>query len=160
MSTTVIFINAFALVCIVAALIKDRAKIGKALVAALRSFIQILPSVLVIIVLVGLVLAFLPPDRISIYLGERSGFWGIVAAASLGSILHIPAITAFPLAASLMSQGAAVATIAAFITTLTMVGVVTLPVEIKEMGGRTTLLRNVFSFISAICVALIMGVIL
>ena len=50
--------------------------------------------------------------------------------------------------------------VAAFITTLTMVGVVTLPLEIKEMGKKITILRNVFSFVFAIVIALIMGVIL
>ena len=48
----------------------------------------------------------------------------------------------------------------AFITTLTMIGVVTLPLEIKELGKKMALLRNGLSFIIAIVIALIMGVIL
>ena len=41
-----------------------------------------------------------------------------------------------------------------------MVGMVTLPLEIKELGTKLTLLRNVMSFFIAILIALLMGVIL
>jgi len=41
-----------------------------------------------------------------------------------------------------------------------MIGVVTLPLEIKELGKRIALLRNGISFIVAIIIALIMGAIL
>jgi len=41
-----------------------------------------------------------------------------------------------------------------------MVGVVTLPLEIREMGAKMAFLRNCISFYIAIMIALIMGVIL
>ncbi|NLX74993.1 MAG: permease, partial [Synergistaceae bacterium] len=46
----------------------------------------------------------------------------------------------------------------AFLTTLTMVGIVTFPLEKKEFGTKFTAIRNGFSFIFAIIIALIMGV--
>ncbi|HDH27594.1 MAG TPA: permease, partial [Euryarchaeota archaeon] len=46
------------------------------------------------------------------------------------------------------------------ITTLTMVGFVTLPLEIKVLGKKLAILRNLFSFIIALIIAVIMGVIL
>ena len=75
-------------------------------------------------------------------------------------MLHIPALTAFPMAASLLQKGASLAAVAAFITTLTMVGMVTLPLEIKQLGRKMALMRNGFSFLTAVLIALIMGVIL
>jgi uncharacterized membrane protein YraQ (UPF0718 family) len=77
-----------------------------------------------------------------------------------GAILMIPSLVAFPLTASLVNSGASISVAAAFITTLTMIGFVTLPMEIKELGKRLTLLRNGISFIIAIGIALIMGVLI
>jgi uncharacterized membrane protein YraQ (UPF0718 family) len=160
MSTTAIFINLFALGCLVFALVKDRGKTKQSIGVAVKSLIRILPTVLIIIAVIGLLLAFTPPDQISRFIGEQAGFGGIIAIAALGAILYIPAIISFPLAASLLQGGASTAAVAAFITTLTMIGVVTLPMEIKELGKKMAFLRNGLSFIIAIVIALIMGVIL
>ncbi len=160
MSTTAIFINLFALGCLVLALVKDKGKTKQSLGVAVKSFIRILPTVFIIIVIIGLLMAFVPPDQISRFIGEQAGFGGLLAIAGLGAVLYIPAIISFPLAASLLQSGAGVASVAAFITTLTMIGVVTLPLEIKELGKKMAFLRNGLSFIIAIVIALIMGVIL
>jgi uncharacterized membrane protein YraQ (UPF0718 family) len=160
MNTTIIFINLLALVFLLFAFVKDRKKTKQSLILALKSFFRILPTVLVVIILIGLFLAFVPPAEIVKYAGEQAGFTGILIIALAGAILYIPSLTSFPLAASLLRSGASIASVAAFITTLTMVGVVTLPVEIRVLGKRMALLRNGFSFIIAILIALIMGVIL
>ena len=57
-------------------------------------------------------------------------------------------------------MGAGVTAMAAFITTLTMIGFVFLPLEIKELGRKFALLRNGLSFIVALIIALLMGLIL
>ena len=74
--------------------------------------------------------------------------------------MHIPSLLSFPLAASLLDKGAQVASVAVFITTLTMIGIVTLPLEIKIMGKKFALLRNGISFIMAILIALVMGAVI
>ncbi len=160
MSTTAIFINLFALGCLAFALVKDRDKTRQSLRVAVKSFIRILPTVLIIIVVIGLLLAFVTTDQISRFIGGQSGFGGLLAITAAGAVLHIPALLSFPLAASLLQSGAGVAAVAAFITSLTMIGVVTLPLEIKELGKKMAFLRNGLSFIIAIAIALIMGVIL
>ncbi len=160
MSSTVIIINAFAIACLIAAFIKDKSKAKQSLKVALRAFLRILPMVLIIVVLIGVLWSFIPPDGISGIVGKQSGLGGILLVAVMGSILHIPALLSFPLAASFFEQGASVAAVAAFITTLTMVGMVTLPLEIKELGKKMALLRNGISFIIAVIIALIMGMIL
>jgi len=160
MSTTAIIINLLALGCLVFALVKDRHKTEQSIGVAVKSFIRILPTVFIIIVIIGLLMSFVPPDQISRFIGEQAGFGGLLAIAALGAVLYIPAIISFPLAASLLQSGAAVASVAAFITTLTMIGLVTLPLEIKELGKKMAFLRNGLSFIIAIVIALIMGVIL
>jgi uncharacterized membrane protein YraQ (UPF0718 family) len=48
----------------------------------------------------------------------------------------------------------------AFLTTLTMVGVVTFPLEKQEFGLKFTATRNLVSFVFAIIIAIFMGVIM
>lgn len=160
MSLTVVVINLFALVCLVYAFLKNGTKARKSLIVALKSFGRILPTVLLIIVVIGLFLAFIPPQRVAKFVGKQAGFVGILVISAVGAVLHIPALTSFPLAASLLQVGASVAAVAAFITTLTMVGMVTLPLEIREMGAKMAVLRNGLSLLVAILIALLMGVVL
>jgi len=160
MNPTIIFINLFALGCLILAFTKDRAKTKQSLKVAAKEFFHILPTVLIIIIVIGLLLGFVPPSEISKVIGEQSGLSGVLLIAVLGSILHIQAFISFPLAGALLKSGASISVVAAFITTLTMVGTGTLPLEIKELGKKIALLRNGISFIIAIVIALIMGVIL
>ncbi|MDD3366748.1 MAG: permease, partial [Sphaerochaetaceae bacterium] len=110
--------------------------------------------------LVGLTLGILSPETISRLLGEEAGLIGTLIAAVVGAITLIPSLIAFPLAGSLLRAGSTVMTVAAFITSLMMVGIVTAPMEIKYLGKRFTLMRNGFGFIAAFLLAFLMGVIL
>jgi len=160
MSTTAISINLLAIGCLVFAFVKDSGRTKQSIGVAVKSFIRILPTVFIIIVVIGLLMAFVPPSQISRFVGEQAGFGGLLAIAALGAVLFIPALISFPLAASLLQSGASIAAVAAFITTLTMIGMVTLPLEIKILGKKMAFLRNGLSFIIAIAIALIMGLIL
>jgi len=142
------------------AFIKNRAKARQALTAALKSFFRILPIVLIIIILIGLLLGSVPQSQISKIVGREAGFGGVLIVALLGALLHIPSLVSFPLAASLLKSGASVTSVAVFITTLTMIGMVTLPLEIKELGKKMALLRNGISFLIAIIIGILMGTIL
>lgn len=157
---TIIIVNLIAFIWLIFSLIKDKNKTKESLKIALKTFLRTFPIIIIIIIFIGFLLGFLPPDIISKVVGEQASFLGILVTAILGSVLFVPALISFPLAASLLKGGASITSVAAFITTLTMVGVVTLPLEIKEMGKKLTILRNVFSFVIAIIIALIMGVIL
>lgn len=157
---TAIIINSAALILLIIAFFKDKIKAKKSLKIALMSFLKMIPLLLVIIMIIGLTFGFLPPEKISSILGVQSGFFGVLLTGMIGAILHIPAILAFPLSASILENGASITIVATFILTLTMVGVVTLPLEIKELGKRFALLRNIFSFIIAIIIAYIIGAIL
>ncbi len=155
-----VLIYAFLLVGLAVSLSKDRGKTKKALLVGSRIFIKMTPSLLLIIGLVGLLLGFIPPQTIKQYLGTDAGFQGTLLAAVAGAITLIPNIISIPLASSLLRSGATIATIATFITTLTMVGTITAPIEIRELGVKYTLLRNGLSFVFALCIGLLMGVVL
>jgi uncharacterized membrane protein YraQ (UPF0718 family) len=157
---TVIVINMIAISWLSYSLFKSKEKTVRSLKAAFTALIKTLPAIIIIILFIGFLLGFLPQEIISKAVGDQAGFLGILITAAVGSILFIPAIIAFPLSASLLEGGASIMSIAAFITTLTMVGIVTLPIELKELGSKITILRNLFSFLFAIVIAMIMGAIL
>ena len=139
---------------------KDKAKTKLALKKAWRSFENILPSVLTILFLIGFVLTFLEAQVISKLLGANSGILGMVIAATVGCITLIPGFVAFPLAASLLAAGAGYPQIAIFISTLMMVGIATLPLEMKCFGRRVALKRNMLSLILAVITSCMVGMIM
>lgn len=155
-----LIINSITILLVIYTVFKDKNKAKQALIKALVKFVNLLPMLLVIIVLIGLIFGFIPPELIKDYLGSGQNVLEVVFAAIFGAITMIPSLVALPLAGSLVEAGASYTPIAAFITTLTMVGFVTLPIEIKEMGKKLTILRNVFAFIFAIIISLLIGVLM
>lgn len=140
--------------------IKDKKKTKMALKKAWKSFENILPQLLAVMIIIGFALAVLSPETISKIIGSESGVFGIAAAALIGSITLIPGFVAFPLAAALLENGAGYMQITAFVSTLMMVGIVTIPMETNTLGKKVTLMRNGCAFIFSIIAAFAMGVLL
>ncbi|TET48579.1 MAG: hypothetical protein E3J57_02450 [Dehalococcoidia bacterium] len=138
-------------------LIFSREKTLRALKIAARRFLKIFPAFLSMIVLVSVVLYLVPDELISQYLGGDNKFAGVALASLLGSVTVMPGFIAFPLAGILVQKGVAYMVIAAFTTTLMMVGVLTVPIEKAYFGLKVTVIRNVISFFIAIAVAIMIG---
>ncbi|MBR0577194.1 permease [Proteiniclasticum sp. BAD-10] len=134
---------------------KDKKKTRMALKKAWKAFENILPEFLVVILLVGVLLAVADPKLISSILGAESGWTGVILAALVGAITLIPGFVAFPMAALLLQGGAGYMQIGAFVSTLMMVGVVTMPVEMKVFGKKLTFLRNGLAFLFSFLVAFV-----
>lgn len=139
---------------------KDRSKTKIALKKAWRSFENILPSILAILLLIGFILTFLDAQVISKLLGADSGAFGMVIAAVVGCVTLIPGFVALPLAASILAAGAGYAQIAIFISTLMMVGIATLPLEMRCFGRRIALKRNILSLILAVVTSCVVGLVM
>ena len=138
----------------------DRKKSIAALKKGWKAFENLLPQFLPIILLIGLGLAILDPSTISRILGKESGLMGMALAAVLGSIILMPGFIAFPLAASLLAAGAGYGQIAMLLTTLMMVGIVTLPLESSYFGKRLAFERNALAFVYAVISSFMLGGIL
>ena len=136
---------------------RDREKTKKALKKAWKAFENILPEFLVVILMVGILLAVIDPEMISKIVGKDSGMYGVVLAAVIGAVTLIPGFVAFPMAAMLLKGGAGYMQIGAFVSTLMMVGVVTLPVEIKYFGKKLAIYRNLLAFLFSFIVAYFIG---
>ena len=140
-------------------LIKDKKKTKMAIRKAWKAFENILPEFLVVIILVGFLLAILNPETISKMIGTESGWFGVILAGVIGSVTLIPGFVAFPTAAILLENGAGYMQIAAFVSALMMVGIVTLPVEIKYFGKKISIMRNILAFLFSFIVAIIIGMV-
>jgi len=147
-------------VLFVISLKKDRLKTKAALHIAWKSFENILPQILTVLMLIGIMLTLLSPETISLLLGKDSGWFGVASASIIGSVTLIPGFIAFPLASALLKSGAGYMQIAAFVSTLMMVGVITIPMEVKFFGKKATLIRNSFAFVFSIMIAIIIGLVL
>lgn len=140
--------------------VKDREKTKQALKMAFGMGKGMLISILSIIFLIGLILTILPPESIAEFVGKQSLLLATVISAAFGTITLIPAFIAFPLVGTLVNAGVGIVPAVAFLTTLTMVGIVTFPLERREFGLKFTAVRNGLSFVFAIIIALVMGVII
>ncbi|WP_312833152.1 permease [Sedimentibacter saalensis] len=158
--TSTIALYVIAIATLAVSFAKSRQNTKLALKKAWKSFENILPQFLSILVIIGIMLAILTPEQISSMIGSESGWFGVIIASVIGAITLIPGFIAFPLAAALLKSGAGYMQIAAFISTLMMVGVVTMPVEMKFFGKKATLIRNAEAFVFSYIVAFVMGVFL
>lgn len=143
---------AIAGVALLSSLVANRRKTRAAAVKGFKMFWGVLPLLVGVLAVVSLVLAAVTPTMIEKLLAG-SGPGPVLAALGIGSIALMPGFIAYPLAGLLRQNGASVAVLAAFITSLMMVGVLTLPVEARFFGWRLSLLRNGLSLVGAILVS-------
>lgn len=141
-------------------LAKDKVKTKQALKMALGMGKGMVVSILSIVFAIGLILTLLPPVEIATFLSTQSVLLATVGGALLGTITLVPAFIAFPLVGTLVHAGVSVIPSVSFLTTLTMVGIVTFPLEKKAFGVKFTAVRNGLSFLFAIAIALVMGVVI
>jgi len=130
----------------------DKKKTLKGVKKGMMMFIKILPTLLSVIILVSVVLYFVSDELLIQYLGKDAGLAAYVSAAIIGSVSIIPGFIAYPLAGILLQTGVSFSVLSVFITTLKMVGILTIPIEAKFFGSRTAIIRNSLSFIGAILV--------
>jgi len=149
-----------AIMALSVSLLKSKEKTILALKKAWKSFENILPQFLSILIIIGILLTVLSPEQISKLLGKESGWYGVLIAAVIGSVTLVPGFIAFPLAAALLKSGAGYMQIAAFISALMMVGIVTIPVEVEYFGKKAAAVRNIAAFVFSLIVALVMGVVM
>ena len=139
--------------------LKNKMKTKQALKKAWKAFENILPEFLVVIALVSFLLAAVEPAFIAQVIGSESGWTGVILAALIGAVTLIPGFVAFPTAALLLQGGAGYMQLGAFISTLMMVGIVTLPIEQKYFGIKLAMYRNGFAFLFSFLVAYTIGMV-
>ena len=150
-----VYLYSLSLIFLFISYLKDQKKTKKALFKAWKSFSGLTPEILSVMMFAGIVLAILSPETISKLIGSESGFSGILLSLTAGSIALIPGFVAFPLGAALLDGGAGYAQIAAFVSSLMAVGIITLPLEVKYFNKRTAILRNTLALVTSFIFTLV-----
>jgi uncharacterized membrane protein YraQ (UPF0718 family) len=151
---------AISVICFVISIFKDKNKTLNSMKMSSGMMKNMVGEIIGVLFLIGLILTFIPPATIQEYASKSNILLSTVVSAIIGSVTLIPAFVAFPLVGSLVDAGISIMPAVAFLTTLTMVGLVTFPLEQEEFGTKFAVTRNLFSFAFAIIISLIMGVII
>ena len=138
----------------------DKKKTLKGIKKGAKQFINILPTLLSVIILISIVLYFVTDEVLMQYLGADAGIGAYFSAGMIGAVAILPGFIAYPLAGILVKSGVSLSVIAVFITTLKMVGFMTIPIEKRYFGLKVSLMRNALSFVGALLVGSMMALIL
>ncbi|SMO45980.1 hypothetical protein [Melghirimyces algeriensis] len=139
---------------------KNQAKTKQALIKAWKGFSKLIPQVLVIMILVGVSLALLTPEMISTLIGDESGIFGVAFSLIIGSITLIPSFIVFPLGGVLLENGAGYPQVAAFVSSVMAVGIMTLPVETQYFGKSVAIWRNMSALLISILFTFVIWVVM
>jgi uncharacterized membrane protein YraQ (UPF0718 family) len=140
--------------------LKDKQRSKEALKATFKIFYVLLPVLIFVFVLMGLIEAYISRETIVSILGQKSGILGILYAEIVGSVALFMPPAVFPFGGYLLKNGASYGSIAGFVFTAILIGITTLPLEFKLLGKRFTIFRNIFTFVLAFFISLLMEVIL
>jgi predicted Fe-Mo cluster-binding NifX family protein len=122
--------------------------------SAARQFINLLPILIGVVLLIGLFNAFVSEEWLtSVFSGNVAldTLWG----ACFGSIFAGNPINSYVIGGELLQYGVSLFTVTAFVVTWVTVGLVQLPAEIAAFGKRFAFLRNGLSFVLAIPIAIL-----
>lgn len=155
MNSIILYLTAIILLLV--SFFKDKTKTKKAIKIAFKSFESIMPQFLFIILIVGFLLSILNPESISNLIGPNTKALGVFIASIIGSITMMPTFVAFSTGNTLLLNGAGYGQVAALISTLTLVGVMTFSLESRYIGKKAAFLRNFIAFLFSFVVAFIMG---
>ncbi len=136
----------------------DRRKGNQSLKWAFKHFVSLMPLLLIIIIVLMFMEKIISKEMVTQHITAFSGPMAYLVAAFLGAIVHIPLFIAFPLGGQLLQAGVNPGAIAVFVTSLVMVHIFTVPVEIKELGFKFAIVRNGLGLVSAIIIGIIVGV--
>lgn len=140
--------------------IKNKYKTILSLKKSWKIFLKVLPQFIIFFLSAEFFLTLLKPEIIKqSILGSNSSIFGIFISSLVGSISLVPVLIAFPLSSELLNLGVGLVQITIFISTLTTVGLVTIPLEVKYLGKKVAILRNLLAFVFSYFVALVIGMV-
>jgi uncharacterized membrane protein YraQ (UPF0718 family) len=118
----------------------------KGLQSALKMTVEVLPLLIFAFLVAGMIQAVLPHRIIAHWVGQESGFRGLLIGTLAGGFMPGGPYVSLPLAAGLMRSGAGLGTMVAFLTAWSLWAVGRLPMEIGILGWRFTSIRLACTF--------------
>lgn len=108
---------------------------------SLRMTTQMLPLLFLALLIAGTMQALLPQETVARWIGEGSGFRGILVGSVAGAFTPGGPYVSLPIVAGLFRSGAGVGTMVAFLTAWSLWAASRLPLEFGILGWRLALIR-------------------
>jgi hypothetical protein len=119
---------------------------------ATRTFINILPIVIGMLLLTSLFMTLME-EKLTAELFSGHDLLDAVIGAGIGGIAVGPPLVSYLLGGEFLNNGVSLFAVTAFIVSWVTVGLVQLPAEVLLLGKRFALYRNLVCFVSAVAVA-------
>jgi uncharacterized membrane protein YraQ (UPF0718 family) len=130
----------------------NKEELKKSAVMTSRTFVNILPILLGMLLLTSMIVNLTPEAAIARYFG-RSEFLDVLTGTFIGSIAAGHPVASYILGGELLKGGISLLAVTALIVSWVTVGVVQLPAEALTLGRRFAIYRNLLCFVSAIGVS-------
>jgi uncharacterized membrane protein YraQ (UPF0718 family) len=121
--------------------------------ASLKEMVLVLPPIFIIL---GLMDAWVPRERMVRYLGDGSGVRGVLISFVLGSAAAGPLYAAFPVAQVLMKKGASMRNVLVVLGAWSTTKIPMLMFEYANLGARFTFTRLAMDLVGIAGIALLM----
>lgn len=106
-----------------------------------RGMLQLLPLLLVVFLLTGFIEVLLPRATVAAWLSDSAGVRGLMLAWVAGALTPGGGPIGLPLAAALLHAGAGFGVLVTYLTSMSLLSFVRVPMEVGIYGLRLTLLR-------------------
>lgn len=121
----------------------------------IKNSLEMIKIVPPIFVLLGLLDVWVPREKMIKYLGEGSGFVGVLISFFLGSVAAGPLYAAFPIAGVLLKKGANFKNVLIFIGAWSTTKIPLLLFEGSSLGWKFTITRLIINIFGIIFIAII-----
>ena len=123
------------------------ALLGEGLRAGGKGALQLVPLLAVVFLLAGFAEVLLPRATVAAWLSDAAGMRGLLIAWVAGALTPGGGPVGLPLAAALMRSGAGVGVLVTYVTSMSLLSFVRVPLELGTYGVRLTVLRVMSSVV-------------
>ncbi|MEI8259048.1 MAG: permease [Deltaproteobacteria bacterium] len=106
-----------------------------------RSALPLIPVLVVVFLMAGFVEVLLPREVVTKWLSDSAGFRGMGIAMVAGALTPGGGPMGLPLAAALMRAGAGAGVLVTYLTSMSLLSFIRVPMELAIYGTRLTVLR-------------------
>lgn len=136
----------FAIAALVIAYYQGDGRLTEGLRRAMNLTIMVIPLIFFALLLAGLIQVIVPKQFIADWLGDQSGFKGIMMGSLLGALTPGGPSVTLPLAAGFLGAGAGIGTMVSFLTAWSIMNITRIPFEAGILGWKFTLIHIASSF--------------
>lgn len=156
MNVTLLIMFLLAATLTILAYLRDPAYPLEGLRNGAKLFVGIFPAMVLAFVAAGMIGQVLPKELLTRWIGDESGFRGIVVATIAGALTPGGPFVQFPVVAALLKSGAGIAPLGAYISAWALLGVNRFFIwELPLLGWKLSLCRYIASMLFPIFIGLL-----